>query len=156
MMKHKLGPKQEEWSLHSNVQQNEIYTKIRDCMELQSLKCSFMSHKSDGWFANGQKSSLSNDDDAGARVRLVRGIISALHAMIICRCGIPWLLRCLLTLVKFQVSSFIFVMLEINGFKRVIRLLLFVQCLIKFIYSEKAQKFCEISTNYLTGRTLDK
>lgn len=61
-----------------------------------------MSHKSDGWFANGQKSSLSNDDDAGARVRLVRGIISALHAMIICRCGIPWLLRCLLTLVEIQ------------------------------------------------------
>ena len=116
MMKHELGPKQEEWSLHSsNVLQNEIYTKIRDCMELQSLKCSFMSHKSDGWFANGQKSSLSNDDDAGARVRLVRGIISALHAMIICRCGIPWLLRCLLTLGKFQVSSFTFEMLEING-----------------------------------------
>ena len=104
--------------IHSNVQQNEIYTKIRDCMELQSLKCSFMSHKSDGWFANGQKSSLSNDDDAGARVRLVRGIISALHAMIICRCGIPWLLRCLLTLVKFQVSSFTFEMLEIIGSRK--------------------------------------
>ena len=25
--------------------------------------------------------------------------------------------------------------------------------LIKFIYSEKATKFCEISTNYLTGST---
>ena len=27
---------------------------------------------------------------------------------------------------------------------------------LKFIYSEKAIKFCEISTNYLTGSTLDK
>ena len=43
-------------------------------MELQALKCSFMSHKSDGWFANGQKSSLSNDDDAaGARVQISQG-----------------------------------------------------------------------------------
>ena len=25
--------------------------------------------------------------------------------------------------------------------------------LVKFIYSEKATKFCEISTNYLTGNT---
>ena len=133
MMKHELGPKQEEWSLHSNVLQNEIYTKIRDCMELQSLKCSFMSHKSDGWFANGQKSSLSNDDDAGARVRLVRGIISALHAMIICRCGIPWLLRCLLTVVKFQVSNFTLEMLESNGSKRVRSLRVFVHCLITYI-----------------------
>ena len=63
-----------------------------------------MSHKSDGWFANGQKSSLSNDDDAGARVRLVRGIISALHAMIICRCGIPWDKLCLLTIVELKAS----------------------------------------------------
>ena len=117
MMKHESwGPSRKSGAyIRSNVLQNEIYTKIRDCMELQSLKCSFMSHKSDGWFANGQKSSLSNDDDAGARVRLVRGIISALHAMIICRCGIPWLLRCLLNLVKFQVSSFTFEMLEIYG-----------------------------------------
>ena len=27
---------------------------------------------------------------------------------------------------------------------------------LKFIYSEKATKFCEISTNYLTGSTQDK
>ena len=27
---------------------------------------------------------------------------------------------------------------------------------LKFIYSEKATKFCEISANYLTGSTLDK
>ena len=27
------------------------------------------------------------------------------------------------------------------------------QFLLKFIYSEKATKFCEISTNYLTGST---
>ena len=28
-----------------------------------------------------------------------------------------------------------------------------IRCLLKFIYSEKATKFCEISTNYLTGST---
>ena len=27
---------------------------------------------------------------------------------------------------------------------------------VKFIYSEKATKFCEISTNYLTGSAWDK
>ena len=28
--------------------------------------------------------------------------------------------------------------------------------LLKFVYSEKATKFCEISTKYFTGRTMDK
>ena len=73
-----------------------------------------MSHKSDGWFANGQKSSLSNDDDAGARVRLVRGIISALHAMIICRCGIPGVTLKVLTYTC-QVSGFKFYLWNANG-----------------------------------------
>ena len=33
---------------------------------------------------------------------------------------------------------------------------MFCPCMVKFIYSEKATKFCKISTNYLTGSTKDK
>ena len=32
----------------------------------------------------------------------------------------------------------------------------FLSLKIKFIYSQKDTKFCEISTNYLTGSSLDK
>ena len=50
-------------------------------------------------------------------------------------------------------SSLIYILNSSFTQKRNLMILKFMEYQIKFMYSEKATKFCEISTNYLTGST---